>query len=233
MIYEDLSGNVCVKTWSWDSSVAFLGTPECWLHSQPENNFAPRTYKTQAEVPSLWFRAQGSGQQGQGNVGGAGISPSGQAAPGVSGARVWPGVRRVCFGCGEEVRPGETSRKRTHGLFSPNKTPLCGPRRRLRQPGRRAGAREPAPPRGARGAAFPRGTRPALLAQPRSAASPGFPFQTPPLSPDPKRDERLPLSSSLWPQVGSGWSPSWSLWEAGAKMDGFRLRGPGSLVRKA
>lgn len=70
MIYEDLSGNVCVKTWSWDSSVAFLGTPECWLHSQPENNFAPRTYKTQAEVPSLWFRAQGSGQQGQGNVGG-------------------------------------------------------------------------------------------------------------------------------------------------------------------
>lgn len=82
LIYEDLSGNVCVKTWSWDSSVAFLGTPECWLHSQPENNFAPRTYKTQAEVPSLWFRAQGSGQQGQGNVGGAGISPSGRAAPG-------------------------------------------------------------------------------------------------------------------------------------------------------
>lgn len=176
-------------------------------------------------------RAQASKARG---TWGALASPRQGGRPlGVSGARVWPGVRRVCFGCGEEVRPGETSRKRTHGLFSPNKTPLCGPRRRLRQPGRRAGAREPAPPPGARGAAFPRGTRPALPAQPRSAASLGFPFQTPPLSPDPKRDERLPLSSSLWPQVGSGWSPSWSLWEAGAKMDGFRLRGPGSLVRKA
>lgn len=65
---------------------------------------------------------------------------------GVSGVWVWPGVRRVCFGCGEEVRPGGTSRKRTHGPFSPNKTPLCGPRRRLGQAGRRAGAGEPAPP---------------------------------------------------------------------------------------
>lgn len=120
-------------------------------------------------------RAQASKARG---TWGALASPrQGRRPLGVSGARVWPGVRRVCFGCGEEVRPGETSRKRTHGLFSPNKTPLCGPRRRLRQPGRRAGAREPAPPPG-RGAprflgGHARPSRPSPGLQPARA----FPFR--------------------------------------------------------
>lgn len=146
--------------------------------------------------------------------------------PGVS--RVGCGSGRVCFGCGEAGRPWEARQEEKHmALSALTRTPLCGPRRGLWQPGLWAGPVEPTPPQRARGRAFPPGTLPGLLSRagPGSGASPSSLLldSASPLLPENKKDPLCPRL--LRPQVNGGWSPSWSLWEAGAKVDSSCLWG--------